>query len=112
MLESIVRRCGPPVHEEVATVQVMGDLRQLVAGTRQEAVRARVLGLVQAWAAALGSEPRYRALPDTLQLLRAEGWTFPPPADTEEAAFETDTAPARAEGDVCFRLVTIYLKRM
>ena len=108
----MVRRCGPPVHEEVATVQVMAELRQLVASTTQEAVRSMVLGLVQAWAAALGSEPRYRALPDTLQLLRAEGWTFPPPADTEEAVFETDTAPARAEGDVCFRLVTICLKSM
>ena len=108
----MVRRCGPPVHEEVATVQGMAELRQLVASTTQQAVRSMVLGLVRAWAAALGSEPRYRALPDTLQLLRAEGWTFPPPADTEDVVFETDAAPARAEGDVCFRLVTICLKSM
>ena len=39
---------------------------------------------------------------DTLNLMKAEGWEFPPVREAE-AMFEADVAPEWAEGDVCHR---------
>ena len=41
-------------------------------------------------------------LQDTLNLMKAEGWDFPPVREAE-AMYEADNAPDWAEGEVCHR---------
>ncbi|KAH7943243.1 hypothetical protein HPB52_006562 [Rhipicephalus sanguineus] len=50
-----------------------GDVQQ----TPTEAVRDKVLELVQAWAHAFRNDPNYRAVQDTLNLMKMEGYKFP-----------------------------------
>merc|ERR1719219_2120020 len=51
---------------------------------------------------AFRSSPKYRIVTDTLNLMKAEGWKFPPVREAE-AMFEADTAPQWAAGEVCHR---------
>ena len=48
---------------------------------------------------AFRNSPKYRIVPDTLNLMKAEGWKFPPLREAE-AMFEADTAPEWSEGEV------------
>merc|ERR1719219_2345306 len=51
---------------------------------------------------AFRNSPKYRIVTDTLNLMKAEGWKFPPVREAE-AMFEADTAPQWAAGEVCHR---------
>ena len=38
----------------------------------------QVLELIQTWGTAFRNSPKYRIVTDTLHLMQAEGWKFPP----------------------------------
>ncbi|KAK8772790.1 hypothetical protein V5799_012677 [Amblyomma americanum] len=86
VLESCVKNCGALVHNEIATKPFMEELRDLVKANTNEAVRDKVLELVQAWAHAFRNDPNYRAVQDTVNLMKME-----------------DQAPEWADGDCCHR---------
>ena len=102
VMESCVKNCGVLVHEEIATKAFMEELRDLVKQSTDENIKTKVLELLQTWGMAFRSSPKYRIVTDTLNLMKAEGWKFPPVREAE-AMFEADTAPDWAEGDVCHR---------
>ena len=62
-----------------------------------------MLELIQTWGIVFRNSPKYRIVSDTHNLMKAEGWKFPPVREAE-AMFEADIAPEWAEGDVCRRL--------
>lgn len=62
VLESVVKNCGHHVHDEIATKAFMEQLRDLVKTTQFEQVKSKVLELVQAWAFAFRSNPKYHAV--------------------------------------------------
>eukprot|EP00090_Calanus_glacialis_P042474 TRINITY_DN7532_c0_g1_i3.p1 TRINITY_DN7532_c0_g1~~TRINITY_DN7532_c0_g1_i3.p1 ORF type:complete len:761 (+),score=322.19 TRINITY_DN7532_c0_g1_i3:35-2317(+) len=102
VMESCVKNCGILVHEEISTKQFMEELRDLVKQSMDENIKTKVLELLQTWGMAFRSSPKYRIVTDTLNLMKAEGWKFPPVREAE-AMFEADTAPEWSEGDVCHR---------
>ena len=102
MMESCVKNCGVLVHEEIATKAFMEELRDLVKQSTDENIKTKVLELLQTWGMAFRSSPKYRIVTDTLNLMKAEGWKFPPVREAE-AMFEADTAPQWAAGEVCHR---------
>ncbi|CAN8007831.1 unnamed protein product [Ixodes pacificus] len=67
-----------------------------------EAVRDKVLELVQAWAHAFRNDPNYRAVQDTLNLMKVEGHKFPQLKESD-AMFSADQAPDWADGECCHR---------
>ena len=86
----------------------------------------QVLELLQTWGMAFRSSPKYRIVTDTLNLMKAEGWKFPPVNDQQclqrhstiitlvqvreaEAMFEADTAPQWAAGEVCHRYLALHV---
>lgn len=62
VLESIVKNCGHLIHDEIATKAFMEQFREIVKTTQHEQVKAKVLELVQAWAFAFRSTPKYHAV--------------------------------------------------
>uniref|UniRef100_A0A1E1XHY8 Hepatocyte growth factor-regulated tyrosine kinase substrate n=1 Tax=Amblyomma aureolatum TaxID=187763 RepID=A0A1E1XHY8_9ACAR len=102
VLESCVKNCGALVHNEVATKPFMEELRDLIKANTNEAVRDKVLELVQAWAHAFRNDPNYRAVQDTLNLMKMEGYKFPYLKESD-AMFSADQAPEWADGDCCHR---------
>ena len=102
VMESCVKNCGVLVHEEIATKAFMEELRDLAKQSTDENIKTKVLELLQTWGMAFRSSPKYRIVTDTLNLMKAEGWKFPPVREAE-AMFEADTAPQWAAGEVCHR---------
>ncbi|KOC59040.1 Hepatocyte growth factor-regulated tyrosine kinase substrate [Habropoda laboriosa] len=102
VLESCVKNCGTLIHDEVGTKQYMELLKELVKTTTHENVKLKTLELIQAWAHAFRNSLNYRAVQDTLNIMKAEGYKFPVLKESD-AMFIADTAPAWADGDVCHR---------
>ncbi|KAG6454512.1 hepatocyte growth factor-regulated tyrosine kinase substrate isoform X2 [Manduca sexta] len=101
-LESIVKNCGSGVHDEVTSKGFCEMLRDLVKTTQHENLRNKILELIQAWAFAFRNTPKYRAVQDTVNILKAEGYKFPALKESD-AMFSADTAPEWADGEVCHR---------
>ncbi|XP_028168824.1 hepatocyte growth factor-regulated tyrosine kinase substrate [Ostrinia furnacalis] len=101
-LESIVKNCGSGVHDEVTSKVFCEMLRDLVKSTQHENLRTKILELIQAWAFAFRNSPKYRAVQDTVNILKAEGFKFPTLKESD-AMFSADTAPEWADGEVCHR---------
>lgn len=101
-LESVVKNCGSGIHDEVTSKAFCEMLRDLVKITQHENLRNKILELIQAWAFAFRNSPKYRSVQDTVNILKAEGYKFPPLKESD-AMFSADTAPEWAEGEVCHR---------
>nr|CAD7428533.1 unnamed protein product [Timema monikensis] len=102
VLESCVKNCGNLIHEEVGTKQYMEQLRDLVRTTNHDNVKNKVLELIQAWAFAFRNSPKYRAVQDTVNIMKTEGFKFPALKESD-AMFSADTAPEWADADCCHR---------
>ncbi|XP_075152185.1 hepatocyte growth factor regulated tyrosine kinase substrate isoform X2 [Haematobia irritans] len=102
VLESVVKNCGAPVHDEVFTKENCTMLSQYLETTTHENVRAKMLELVQTWAYAFRNSDRYQAIKDTMTILKAKGHPFPELKEAD-AMFTKDTAPAWADGLTCHR---------
>nr|AAN71346.1 RE27138p [Drosophila melanogaster] len=102
VLESIVKNCGAPVHEEVFTKENCEMFSSFLESTPHENVRQKMLELVQTWAYAFRSSDKYQAIKDTMTILKAKGHTFPELREAD-AMFTADTAPNWADGRVCHR---------
>ncbi|XP_046959369.1 hepatocyte growth factor-regulated tyrosine kinase substrate isoform X1 [Vanessa cardui] len=108
VLESIVKNCGSGVHDEVASKAFCEMLRDLVKTTQHENLKTKILELIQAWAFAFRNNPKYRAVQDTVNILKAEGGHKFPPLKESDAMFSADTAPEWADGEVCHRCRTAF----
>ena len=62
VLESVVKNCGAPIHDEVATKSFMEELREMVHATNNEKVRSKILELIQTWTFAFRNVPKYRII--------------------------------------------------
>ncbi|XP_073945414.1 hepatocyte growth factor regulated tyrosine kinase substrate isoform X2 [Choristoneura fumiferana] len=101
-LESIVKNCGSGIHDEVASKAFCEMLRDLVKTTQHENLRNKILELIQAWGFAFRNNSKYRAVQDTVNILKAECYKFPPLKESD-AMFSADSAPEWADGEVCHR---------
>lgn len=62
VLESCVKNCGSPIHDEIGSKQYMEQMKELVKSTTHDDVKVRALGLIQAWAFAFRNSPKYTAV--------------------------------------------------
>lgn len=102
VLESCVKNCGSLIHLEMSSRAFMEELRELAKTTPNENIKNKILELIQTWAHAFRNEPNYRAVQDTVNLMRMEGFKFPVLKESD-AMFVADQAPEWAEGDCCHR---------
>jgi hepatocyte growth factor-regulated tyrosine kinase substrate len=61
-LESIVKNCGIPIHEEISNKANCEMFVALVNATQHENVRAKMLELIQTWAYAFRQTEKYRSI--------------------------------------------------
>ena len=60
VMESCVKNCGSLVHEEVATKAFMEELRELVKQSNDDAIKKKVLEMIQNWGMAFRNSQKYR----------------------------------------------------
>lgn len=98
----VVKNCGGPVQSEVARPEFMKDFKKLIEvsprGTKQ-----KCLEMIQTWAHAFQTQASYRVVPDTYNILRMEGYEFPPFNESSDAMFIAEVAPDWKESDKCAR---------
>jgi len=102
VLESCVKNCGSSFHVEITTRSFMEDLRELAKLTSNEMLRNKILELIQVWAHAFRSDPSCKAVQDTLNAMKAEGFKFPHLRESD-AMFTAEVAPQWADGENCHR---------
>lgn len=62
VLESIVKNCGAPVHDEISNKANCEMFQSLVNSSPHEEVRMKMLELIQAWACAFRTVFKYRSI--------------------------------------------------
>lgn len=62
VLESVVKNCGSPIHDEIATRENCEIFTQLIESTPHENVKSKMLELIQAWAYAFRTADKYQAV--------------------------------------------------
>jgi growth factor-regulated tyrosine kinase substrate len=62
VLESVVKNCGAPVHEETFSKANCEAFAQLVQTTTHENVRNKMLELIQTWSSAFRTAYKYRGI--------------------------------------------------
>uniref|UniRef100_A0A1A9WKJ1 Hepatocyte growth factor-regulated tyrosine kinase substrate n=1 Tax=Glossina brevipalpis TaxID=37001 RepID=A0A1A9WKJ1_9MUSC len=102
VLESVVKNCGVPMHDEVFTKDNCKMFSQFLEQTSHENVRTKMLELIQTWAYAFRLSDKYQAIKDTLTILKTNGHPFPELKEAD-AMFTTTNAPNWADGKVCHR---------
>ncbi|KAL3084123.1 hypothetical protein niasHT_033227 [Heterodera trifolii] len=102
ILEACVKNCGKKFIREVATKEVMDDLKSMIISDPPEKIREKLLELIQCWTSAFKGIPEFKIVEDTHSLLKMNGFEFPP-IDEAKAMFLADCAPDWAEGDNCYR---------
>lgn len=102
VLESVVKNCGAPIHDEISNKANCEMFQQLVNNSPHEEVRAKMLELIQAWAYAFRTAFKYRSIRDTMNILKTEGHKFPELKEAD-AMFTSENAPDWADGEVCHR---------
>ncbi|TMW51259.1 hypothetical protein DOY81_003645 [Sarcophaga bullata] len=102
VLESVVKNCGAPMHDEVFTKENCTMFSQFLESTTHENVRGKMLELVQTWAYAFRNSDKYQAIKDTMTILKTKGHQFPELKEAD-AMFTMDTAPNWTDGKKCHR---------
>ncbi|KAK8734099.1 hypothetical protein OTU49_006016 [Cherax quadricarinatus] len=102
VFESIVKNCGQSVHEQVASRAIMEQIHEVLRANPNDEVRKKILLLLATWVYAFRNETKYRAVQDTVNILRAEGFHMPTVSESD-AMFTADRAPDWADGECCHR---------
>ncbi|XP_045475919.1 hepatocyte growth factor-regulated tyrosine kinase substrate [Harmonia axyridis] len=101
VLESIIKNC-PTVHEELASKSFLDTLHDLVKTTSHSNIRNKILELMQAWSHVFKNNPKFEALQDIVNQMKAEGFKFPALRESE-AMFSATNAPTWVDGEACHR---------
>uniref|UniRef100_T1IQW8 Hepatocyte growth factor-regulated tyrosine kinase substrate n=1 Tax=Strigamia maritima TaxID=126957 RepID=T1IQW8_STRMM len=102
VIESCMKNCGSPVHQEVANKGFMEELHEFIKNSNNENLKNKILELIQTWAHAFRNEPNFRAVQDILNIMKTEGYAFPVLKETD-AMFVADRAPEWADAECCHR---------
>lgn len=68
VLESIVKNCGSPIHDEISTRENCEEFTKLVETTPHENVKAKMLELIQAWAFAFRTNDKYTSIKVNIEI--------------------------------------------
>ncbi|CAH8622786.1 unnamed protein product [Schistosoma mattheei] len=105
VLESLMKNCGTPVHEEVCSTDFMQQLVGMVDTSPD--VRAKLLECLQNWAYVFRDKPGYVAVIDAYENLKNAGYIFPEFSESA-AMFSVVCAPSWKEGNACHRCKSAF----
>ncbi|CAH8676330.1 unnamed protein product [Schistosoma rodhaini] len=105
VLESLMKNCGTPVHEEVCSTDFMQQLVGMVDTSPD--VRTKLLECLQNWAYVFRDKPGYVAVIDAYENLKNAGYVFPEFSESA-AMFSVVCAPSWKEGNACHRCKSAF----
>lgn len=70
VLESVVKNCGSPIHDELCTKENCEMLTNFIETTPHENVKLKMLELIQAWAFAFRTYDKYQAIKVSCEIYR------------------------------------------
>ncbi|VDL98569.1 unnamed protein product [Schistocephalus solidus] len=100
LLESLMKNCGTPMHDEVCGTDFVMSLLDHLHST--EEIWTKVVGLIQNWEYAFKNNPNYHSLHNAFAEIKRSGATLPPFRESE-AMFAAEVAPGWKDGDSCYR---------
>lgn len=111
LVDTCVKNSGSAFVKEVATRDFMEEITHLIkvpTGCNQD-VKQKVLYLIQVWGIASKGNPSLSYISGTYNLLRAEGYVFPPITEKiDSILLETAVAPEWTDSDCCERCRTSF----
>ncbi|CAH8614921.1 unnamed protein product [Heterobilharzia americana] len=105
VLESLMKNCGAPIHEEVCSTEFMQDLVGLIDTSPD--VRAKLLECLQNWAYVFRDQSGYSSVKDAYENLKNAGYVFPEFSESA-AMFSVVCAPSWKEGNTCHRCKSAF----
>ncbi|CAG5111514.1 Oidioi.mRNA.OKI2018_I69.chr2.g5816.t1.cds [Oikopleura dioica] len=103
VLDTVVKNCGPPVHQEVIKHELLEQFRDTVQkGSVSEDVTKKILEMIQLWGIAGRTKAEFKVATDVFNVMKAEGYDFPELQGDNELIVDAAVAPVWKEGDECF----------
>ncbi|KAI1320884.1 ubiquitin binding protein [Xylariaceae sp. FL0255] len=114
LTDACVKNGGSHFLVEIASREFMDNLVSLIHAVGPAAVnaevRAKILELVQSWAAAIEGryETKYQYIDDTYRTLQREGYQFPPRVTVASSMIDSSAPPEWTDSEVCMRCRTAF----
>ena len=75
VLDTVVKNCGAPVHQEVVKRAFLEQLKDRLQGQQSQQVQEKILDMIQTWGIAGRSKPEFKLATDLYSIMKGKFFT-------------------------------------